>query len=358
MSVGNSFRDSITSRVLALVRWPLVMCIVAVHVFADSPFVAGGIDYTPGTAVSALTLFVRAFLSENGVATFFFISGFLFMAGGQLDKTKYRSKVGRRVHSLLVPYMLWNLIALLYFLVLVWHSATDGVDIAGWLGGFVMSRHSAMPHDPAMWFIRDLMLCVAAVPPMYVLMKHKWPSLAVLCLMFAVCVCIFPASGSYAQLVVSALVFFFWGMWMAMHYHDLAGVFRRVFVPCLVLYPLLGGLLMVLYPANESMAMVVKCLSLIVVVPLVVDIACWCAGRGMVANRFLTGAAFFVFASHCIVLFHFKVLVFYLVQPRSEAAMALTFVCMYVLLLGFLLGTFAILKRVFPAIANLLTGKR
>ncbi len=135
-------------------------------------------------------------------------------------------------------------------------------------------------------------------------------------------------------------------------------MFRRVFVPCLVLYPLLGGLLMVLYPANESMAMVVKCLSLIVVVPLVVDIACWCAGRGMVANRFLTGAAFFVFASHCIVLFHFKVLVFYLVQPRSEAAMALTFVCMYVLLLGFLLGTFAILKRVFPAIANLLTGKR
>lgn len=255
MSGGNSFRDSITSRGLALVRWPLVMCIVAVHVFADSPFVAGGIDYTPGTAVSALTLFVRAFLSENGVATFFFISGFLFMAGGQLDKTKYRSKVGRRVHSLLVPYMLWNLIALLYFLVLVWHSATDGVDIAGWLGGFVMSRHSAMPHDPAMWFIRDLMLCVAAVPPMYVLMKHKWPSLAVLCLMFAVCVCIFPASGSYAQLVVSALVFFFWGMWMAMHYPDLAGVFRRVFVPCLVLYPLLGGLLMVLYPANESMAM-------------------------------------------------------------------------------------------------------
>ena len=51
MSVGNSFRDSITSRGLALVRWPLVMCIVAVHVFADSPFVAGGIDYTPGTAV-------------------------------------------------------------------------------------------------------------------------------------------------------------------------------------------------------------------------------------------------------------------------------------------------------------------
>lgn len=79
----DDFRNTVTSKALALIRWPLVMCIVAVHVFVPVSVTVGGEVYDVGASSLNMGLwrFVKGFISENGVATFFFISGFLFMTG-------------------------------------------------------------------------------------------------------------------------------------------------------------------------------------------------------------------------------------------------------------------------------------
>ena len=77
------FFDSDTSRVLAMLRWPLAMCIVAVHWFANADSALDTLRPDAVWPISAsVANAVRVFLSDNGVGSFFFISGFLFFGGG------------------------------------------------------------------------------------------------------------------------------------------------------------------------------------------------------------------------------------------------------------------------------------
>lgn len=357
----NDFRDTVTSKALALIRWPLVMCIVAVHVFVPVTVTVGGEVYDVGASSLNMGLwrFVKGFISENGVATFFFISGFLFMTGPAMNREVYRSKVSRRVHSLLVPYVIWNVLALLcvIFVALPGAHASAGMSVGHMIKGFVMKNMLGYPHDAPLWFIRDLMVCIAVLPAMGLIMRRKWGWWMVV-LLGAACFWLYTRPTSYPLLLVSALFFFYWGAYMASSGRDLYAVFRPLQVPCLVLYPLLGVIYMVVEPFSHEWAMIVKCCNLLVVIPLAVNIACWFVNRGCSANRFLTSATFFVFASHYVVLAYFRPMLVGVIRPGSEAGMLLTFVAGYFLLLGALLGIYFLLTRFTPRVARILTGKR
>lgn len=210
------FCNTVTSKALALIRWPLVMCIVAVHVFVPVSVTVGGEVYDVGASSLNMGLwrFVKGFISENGVATFFFISGFLFDRAGHEPRC-VPGEVRRRVHSLLVPYVIWNVLALLcvLFVALPGSDGPAGMSVGHMIKGFVMKNMLGYPHDAPLWFIRDLMVCIAVAPAMGLIIRRKWGWWMVV-LLGAACFWLYTRPTSYPLLLVSALFFFYWGAYM------------------------------------------------------------------------------------------------------------------------------------------------
>lgn len=125
------------------------------------------------------------------VPVFFMLSGFLFFYKvGDLTRDVYGKKVRRRAATLLVPYILWNILMVARDLLLpvlkarsfsgfgdvmadmgnclLWnhHSWADGID---WLG---FSTWNSSPILTPLWYVRDLMVVVLCAPVIYFLVKR------------------------------------------------------------------------------------------------------------------------------------------------------------------------------------------
>ena len=90
------------SEAITWLRFPLIFLIIMLHCYSVQR-----LEGSHETHFKVLYTFYN-WLGETGVPGFFFISGFLFF----LSKKTYSEKIKARVHTLLIPYILWNLIML------------------------------------------------------------------------------------------------------------------------------------------------------------------------------------------------------------------------------------------------------
>lgn len=96
----------------------------------------------------------QRFFSEFGIGqfavpTFFLISGFLFFRPIR-GITDVRNKLKKRVHTLLIPYLLWNLI---YYAIHLLIHPGSGIDLnTAIMAGFNYT------YNPAFWFVHQLIL--------------------------------------------------------------------------------------------------------------------------------------------------------------------------------------------------------
>ena len=111
------------------------------------------------------TLFKR--LCRSAVPVFFIISGYLFFQNiTEFKKEAYSSKVKSRIRTLLIPYLLWNFIALTENLIKhlpVLSSVFPNIhkqiiDINFFIGAFWVMPNGGCPILYPFWYIRDLMV--------------------------------------------------------------------------------------------------------------------------------------------------------------------------------------------------------
>ena len=114
------------------------------------------------------TRFERFFSSENGmgqfaVPLFFLISGFLFFknANSMID---VKNKITKRVHTILLPYLLWNLIYYIIHLILKTGNEFDLAEIY-----LAMTNYT---YNPAFWFMYQLILLIAISPILFLAFKN------------------------------------------------------------------------------------------------------------------------------------------------------------------------------------------
>lgn len=116
-----------------------------------------------------------------GNTAFFLFSGFLFF-NGILSAQDCYPKIKKRVRSLLVPYLIWNCIFVLWYVML---QNLPGMTkfVNSDIVSMVLSPDIAddlyqllwMPANFPLWFVRDLMIMVAVSPLLYYLIKYlKW----------------------------------------------------------------------------------------------------------------------------------------------------------------------------------------
>ena len=119
-------------------------------------------------------------LGETGVPGFFFISGYLFF----ISKKTYWQKIETRVHTLLVPYLLWNsMLLILYFATyfIGYPQEINGRNIADyqlfdyirlfWDRG-TYDKGNFVPLLCPLWYIRNLLIMSILSPIIFILIKY------------------------------------------------------------------------------------------------------------------------------------------------------------------------------------------
>lgn len=182
--------EQATSRYINLVK-PLLMIMVIIN------HCTGNINLTGG---GSLYIFAQITLGKvltlSATSMFFLISGYLFFNNVELDNEGnggvILNKLKKRVKSLVIPYFLWNGLAVLIVSLfsLYSHSSIDYNGIKDVVSQFWCSRSwntdtknilgqvtpMYAPIDIPLWYLRDLIVVTICSPLILLLIKYldKW----------------------------------------------------------------------------------------------------------------------------------------------------------------------------------------
>lgn len=362
--------SALTSTALRAARWPLSMVTVLNHVFQRGDIQTPLRTYSPENwpLVEQAMVVVDAFTRGFAIPAFFVISGYLFFNGvGCLTPGIYRAKMRRRVNTLLIPYLLWNMLAVAVSLALTlpWLAelfpgeADYYCSVKSFIWGFVgIKPGNYWPHDGSLWFIRDLMLAMLLMPVVYRLLR-RWgaETVSVLGIGWFVSYTFFP--GTYAEFISPALFFFYGGAWLSLRRVDLADACGRVFTASMIAFPVLGLAYLWLVGSHPLAALVIKNLNLLVGIVFCLNVAVWSVKRWNFNNlRFWAAVSFFIYASHVIVFYFYKPLIFRMLSPDSGMSVLLAYVAIFVSIGAILLCSYLLMRRYTPRALSVLTGSR
>lgn len=190
------------SGTISLLRLPLALGIIFIHLNLN---VSGtDIRWASFSSIDAYRLVACVVTNETAnlaVPLFFIISGFLFFSGHN-DSSRFKTtacffkaRFARRLKSLLWPYMLFNLLAIIGLLSLhvsQGHTLASAINTyfggTKWLHAFWdihttgtstnilgVSKAIAYPINTPLWFVRDLMVLVILSPVIYFAVKRlRW----------------------------------------------------------------------------------------------------------------------------------------------------------------------------------------
>lgn len=134
-----------------------------------------------GTIKRGYNSFIQDLISrgvtEIAVPLFFIISGYLFflsIKNGSISE--FLSKYRKRIKTLILPYVLWSIYGILFYLILQSISFTKPFFSKGFIVDYsftqLLTKIFLKPLTFQFWFIRDLIMLVLLSPILYYLIKY------------------------------------------------------------------------------------------------------------------------------------------------------------------------------------------
>ena len=134
----------------------IASCVIALYHFAGFNSIQGGVN-------EKVTWLVEYLASGLAMSVFFFVTGFLFFVNFTTVKT-YFLKIKRRIHSLLIPYLFWQLIGCIIHFLLY-----RNIDFKTFVKTtFLLQRY---PPDGPLWHMYAVFLLAIVSPLLYYLLK-------------------------------------------------------------------------------------------------------------------------------------------------------------------------------------------
>lgn len=380
-----SNRKDIRSLSLDMLRFPLALFVVAVHIFVIPPYTGLTPDAFaaafPGTEY--LLRFVEAFIKDQSVPVYYFIAGYVFYKGMRFSFRSYTGKLKRRCHSLLIPYLVWNTVAILYLLKMYLpgirevSQAIGSADIdfsfSAFINCFWDDSHGLVPYDSSvfngiypidkpLWFVRDLMIMALIAPAIYAI--YRLPVRAAVAILSAVTfifILHLPDLG-HLSLLIEAFTFFAWGGFLSFRQKDMTEEFSRFRNTSFALYPLLAAAIFIFKPFAPEVMDYVKSVNVIVGLFFFYNIASlavthW-GGQNYRSSTFLSSASFFIYCGHFIIIDPIGKRLFAALNPASDTGMAIYLLLLYVSVIALLLAAYSLMRAFMPRFLKLFTGGR
>lgn len=345
MTITNYYRHKIS-----VISFILIILVVLIHSHFEE-----AVNFPSASIIQAI--FGTAGFATMAVPMFYLISGFLFFnCISNFSDCFHKQK--KRVRTILIPFLLWNIIFILWYVVL---------ENISFLSGFINSNitesiNLSKPLDtlnflfcqPAafhLWFLRDLLFFIVITPIIYFFAKRiPWVTLAILI-------------GIIPFIPFKGFVFFVLGAIISLNY-SLDGIRKllnkRICLSCLFIYLsvalIQGGVVTIGNKIVEVYLYIIISISGMIVI--------W---RGydfiMRKGNFSILSADIIFYTFFIYLFHeptFNIIKKLSLKVFGVSSLSLIFLyfinIIIIVLISYLIGKG--LKQYWPKVYGVLTGGR
>ncbi len=284
------------------------------------------------------------------IPCFFMLSAYLFYRGFDLRQLKPKWK--RRVKSLLIPYLLWNF---LYYL---------GYLLGSWIPGLskIVNRYHMeltardflesvlyYKSNPSFWFMFQLLLLTLLAPVLYLVLEKVWSGVLWLAMLLTA---IFTGEA-LPFLNLDALFYYSVAAFAALHGQEAAeAVWSRRRCRTGVIFIAVGAVCSFLYYRNAAAIEIVAGQSLI-------SMGLWLAvdGRRLPRRRRWMGCTFFIYAFHIVPVRLINKLAMAWI-PERTALLLMIYAVMPALAVFACWQTARRMKRWVPGLWAVLTGGR
>jgi hypothetical protein len=315
---------------------------------------------------------------------FFLFSGFLFFHNiNILDKTIYFRKLKTRINTLLIPYLLWNIISVIIRPVIIiggrlikkdedwdriliffnelldkgiwnifWHYNTwgTGTNILGW------SRPSMGPFSIPMWFLQTLIILTILTPIIFLICQYlKKYGLLLLGLLYYTGIWI-----SIPGFRIAPIFFFTLGAYFGIYKKNLVSELRKY-----KLFWYITSILTLLpsvyydYDGHTTYNYFTPVFLLATVIS-AVNIVSFFIEKGKISqNRTLTKATFFVYGVHTVLVLSIVSLIFDIIfTSKSPIILTIRYFTVPIATAYVCVLIYCMMEKIMPKMLGLLSGNR
>jgi hypothetical protein len=306
---------------------------------------------------SEVEYLIQEGLLRSVVPVFFVMSGFLlFFKVSTFDREIYQKKLRSRFQTLLIPYLLWNLLEVIHFSVkhLPFLSSffpnihEQPFTIPYLLSGFWALGDGSCPILYPFWYVRDLMVMVVLSPIFYFLIKKIGYGWIIILLALALMNVLMPSGLGFMS-----MLFFSVGSLIAI---------KKLNVTCLSGWPL--WIAAVVWGVIASMDTATRLsfwhnLSVVVGVPVLISLGAYLLKfKDSAIYQSLTESTFFVFAIHVFILPYIRKIIFICCHPANPLFSWVLLGLTWLLTVAASVAIYRFCRRFLPRMTKVLCGGR
>lgn len=353
--------EKLESKLIAYIRFPLIMGVVFIHAFGD--LTMNGV--TIGTSANfpindGIQYLISRIIAGACVPAFLFISGYLFFLNKDAG---YVQKIKKRGRTLLIPYLFWNaLILLIYALaqsipsIATLFSGNHKLIHDYGVGDYLNAFWAVEGSDPLVgpfWFIRNLMVLCLLTPIIKMIITHlKVYSLFLFAILWN-----FECGIGFPGLSAPSLFFFSLGAYFSIHGKSFVPYLKKCSPIVYIVYPLLvvSDFMTQEFIANDY----IHKLCILTGIVFFFRILQVLFESGKIKSiPAIWSASFFVFAMHEPFQRFFRKAVFKVVVPNSEFMLIILYFTIPLIVIAIGLVLYSVLSRKTPCLLAFITGGR
>ena len=307
--------------IINALRLPLIVLVTYAHSYGGvmEGFSVLGSEWD---TYEVLKILMSQTLVKVAMPMFFAMSGYLFFANvEQFNKEIYWQKIGRRIKTLLIPYIIWNVL------------------MAVKLKTFCLSFFWT-PANMPLWFLRDLMIVSLLTPIIYIGVKELrwWIFVILLPVYFTGIWAIQPGLNPYA------ICFFTLGAYLSIQKTNLVEACLKLEKTAYLLSILLALAMILTYP-TIAYSILMLCFRVVSVV------AVFC-----LAYRFLSrttkripktacDASYFIYLAHYVFFFSFIDTTFFSLFGTSTSSLCIHYLLCPLLKAAILMAIYYLYRK-------------
>ena len=239
--------ESRLSSTFEILRFPLAVLVVFIHSFGSGDVTTLAQDGVNVRIYDVLRVGISHGIANVAVPCFFFISGYLFFTHSVFGWREYKGKMEKKCRTLLIPYLVWNMIPITYSLckricgAIVKHDPSNlwvflksidpySIFVSNEVGtaattdfwGNLMPL--SMPLNYPLWYLRDLILLAILSPLIFRVVSNKYNKVWIGTALIVFILGLWPYNSIIS---ITAIVFFTLGAWIRLQRIDMLSILYK-----------------------------------------------------------------------------------------------------------------------------------